>query len=289
MKTLTRRVVSALLILVMLTTLTITAASNNKQIISLGADLNDSQKQSVLSELNYTDDITLIEVTNAEEYIYLGGIIPDNKIGSAALSSARIDFLDDGQGLVVDVSDNINYITEDIYHNALSTAGITDAKVIITAPMSVTGTGALTGIMKAYEVSTGENINEDLKHVATQEMVTTAELSETLNDAEVLELIDQIKLAIETNKPDTREDARNLVINISNQINISLTDNQIEQLTDLVMKMKDIDIDWNLVKDNAIKHGKAVQDFLSSEEGKGLLVTIKNFFVSIIDWIVNFF
>ena len=39
-----------------------------------------------------------------------------------------------------------------MYINALATAGVKDASVYVTAPFSVSGTPALTGIIKAYEV-----------------------------------------------------------------------------------------------------------------------------------------
>lgn len=53
-----------------------------------------------------------------------------------------------------------------MYKNALATAGITDAKVLISAPFPVSGTGALTGIYKAYEDMTGVSLNDLAKNLA---------------------------------------------------------------------------------------------------------------------------
>lgn len=263
-------------------------AVNEDTIISIGADLNETQKTQVLSELGYEESMSVIEVTNQEEHNYLGGIVPDAKIGNSALSCARIDFLQNN-GLRVDVSNNINYITEDIYYNALSTAGVTDAYVQVTAPMSVTGTGALTGILKAYEVSQGDEIDESVKQVATEEMITTAELAESIETEQVLQLIDTIKLNLEQNAPQTEEEARQLVINVSNELDITLKEDQVDKLTDLVLKMKDINIDWDLVKDNITKNKKNVEEFLSSEKGSTFIESVKNIFNQIIEWISSFF
>lgn len=64
---------------------------------------------------------------------------------------------------------NISRITDEMYLNALMTAGVKDAKVYVTAPFEVSGTAALTGLMKAYETTSGEKISEDVKKVANEE------------------------------------------------------------------------------------------------------------------------
>lgn len=69
-----------------------------------------------------------------------------------------ITILDDGSGLNVSTK-NINWCTEQMYKNALTTAGITDADVKVTAPFEVSGTAALTGIYKAYEDITGNSLS----------------------------------------------------------------------------------------------------------------------------------
>ena len=264
-------------------------SANYKDVISIGADLSEEQKNNMLIELGDNDNVEVIEVTNEEEYYYLGDIIPREKIGSQALSCARIIFQEPGTGLSVDVSGNINYITESIYKNALSTAGITDATVVITAPMSVTGTGALTGVMKAYEISTGKTIDEDIKKVANEELILTADLADDLDEETVTALINELKHQMENNMPENKDEAKTMIIQLAKNIDLQLTDDQVDKLADLVMKMKNLNIDWGAVADNAIKHGKKVTDFLSSEEGQGFLVRAKNIINSIFNWIIDFF
>src|SRR5690625_6661971 len=66
------------------------------------------------------DQITT--VSNADEHKYLGDYIPAAQIGQNAISSAMIVIGEKGDGLSLQLN-NINYITEQMYGNALSTAG----------------------------------------------------------------------------------------------------------------------------------------------------------------------
>lgn len=150
-------------------------------IVTLGADLSESDKQKVLDEMNVPDNATTVTVTNKEEHEYLGKYISNAQIGSRAISSSSITIAKKGSGLNVETH-NISGITDEMYLNALMTAGVKDAKVYVTAPFEVSGTAALTGLIKAYEVSSDEAISEDVKQVANQELVTTSELGDKIGN-----------------------------------------------------------------------------------------------------------
>ena len=49
-----------------------------------------------------------------------------------------------------------------MYKNALATAGVTDANIIVAGPFQLSGTAALVGIFKAYEEMTGDNLDEEV-------------------------------------------------------------------------------------------------------------------------------
>ena len=49
-----------------------------------------------------------------------------------------------------------------MYKNALATAGISDANIIVAGPFELSGTAALVGILKAYKDMTGEEVDDDL-------------------------------------------------------------------------------------------------------------------------------
>lgn len=258
-------------------------------IVSLGDDLTEKEKEEILEEFNPPENATMIVTTNAEEHKYLGEVVPAGKIGNNAISSVMITYTKKGSGLKVDTSDKITYITDNIYTNALITAGVEDADIKITAPKNASGTAALTGIMKAYEISTGEVIDDDIKKVANEEMIRTAELGEQIGDEKASDLINKIKQEIAEKNPKTKEEVRDIVINIINNFKLSLSDERIEQLVALFDKMKNLDIDWNQVYNQIENIAKKASDYLSSEEGQGFLQSLKLFFNKMIDWIASLF
>lgn len=286
-----KRYISLFLILIIvISSITVFAdAAAGDVIISLGNDLTVSERDAILSEFNPPEDPQLITTTNEEEHEYLGGVIPAGKIGNKAISSVMITYTEKGSGLNVDTSDKITYITDQNYISALITAGVEDADIKITAPRNATGTAALTGIMKAYEVSTGEFIDEDIKKVANEEMVRTAEIGEIIGNEKATELINRIKQEIAEKNPKTTEDVRDIVINIINNFNINLTDAQIEQLVALFDKMKSLDIDWKRVANQVEDLAGKASDYLATEEGQGFLQGLKAFFNALIDWIASIF
>lgn len=136
-------------------------------IVTLGEDLTIAQKEKVLKDLEAPDNAQTITVSNAEEHEYLGDFIPKATIGSRAISSSSITLTAKDSGLSV-ATQNITSITDDMYLNALMTAGVKDADIKITAPFEVSGTAALTGIMKAYEVQTNKKYLKRLKKRPTK-------------------------------------------------------------------------------------------------------------------------
>lgn len=288
MKNKLKNIMVMVLAIIMMSTPALASSMEGEEIISLGADLTLEQRNLVLDELG-DDYAEVIEVTNAEEHKYLGGIIPANRIGSQALSSAKVTILREGEGINVNVSENITYITEAMYRNALLTAGITDADVEVTALSKVTGTGALTGILKAYETLTGNEIPDAIKEVANEEMVVTSEISEDLGNKEATDLINMIKVSFADKMPETEEEARTVIINIINNNNLELTDKQIDQIVKLFMRMKNSDVDWNKLANTAVEYTEKAADYLSTEEGQNFLESLKNAIVAFIDFIGSLF
>ena len=254
-------------------------------IISFGADLSESEKNSILKEFNPPENVQEIVTTNAEEHKYLGGVVPASKIGNFAISSVMITYTEKGSGLKVDTSDKITYITDESYINALITAGVEDADIKVTSPRNASGTAALTGIMKAYEVSSGEVIDDSIKKAANEEMIRTVEIGEVIGNDKAVELFNKIKQEIAKQNPKTTEEVRDIIINIANNYNINLTDEQIEQLVSLFDKMRSLDIDWNRVSNQIEDIGNKATEFLSSEEGKGFLENLRLFFKALLEWI----
>ena len=130
---------------------------DDKPYLSLGADLNDSQRATVLSIMGIDpanlDSYDVVYVTNEEEHQYLDAYISSDQIGSRSLSSVVIVQREEGNGLNLSTT-NITYCTVGMYKNALTTAGVTDADIIVAGPTGISGTAALVGILKAYQQMT---------------------------------------------------------------------------------------------------------------------------------------
>src|SRR5690606_12952798 len=80
-------------------------------IITLGEDLTETQKETILKEMNAPENPQIVVVTNEEEHQYLGRYIPKARIGNKALSSASITIGEKGSGIDVTITEHITLIT----------------------------------------------------------------------------------------------------------------------------------------------------------------------------------
>ncbi|MFS0822885.1 DUF1002 domain-containing protein [Bacillus sp. 1P02SD] len=285
-----KRILSFLLLFsLVFPSLSFADATPGDVIITLGQDLTETQKEAILKEMNAPENPQTVVVTNAEEHQYLGNYIPKARIGNKALSSASITIGEKGSGLDVTISKHITLITEEMYANALITAGVKDATIYVTGPFDVSGTAALTGIIKAYEVSSDQVIPEDVKQIANEEMVETTKLSEKIGADDAAALMAKIKDEIAKNAPKNDQELRTIIVNAANDLGITLTDADIDRLMDLFKKLMDLNIDWNQVGEQLNLAKEKLTNFLESEEGQSFLDKLKEFFVSLIDAIKNLF
>ncbi|MCM3761463.1 DUF1002 domain-containing protein [Alkalihalobacillus oceani] len=251
-------------------------------IVTLGDSLSAEQRQALLNEMGATENDPIVYVTNAEEHQYLGNYISAGQIGSRALSSSKITLRESGAGINVETN-NINWVSEAMYANALITAGVEDADIYVTAPIEVSGTAALTGLIKAYEIATEIEIPEEQKQIANEEMVTTAELSDSIGMEQATELMNRIKEEIANNPVETEDDLRDLIRRIAQELGITLTDEELNGLVSLFMRMKDLNIDWNQVQEQISNVRDNLGEFLNREETQGFIRSFLDFINSLID------
>lgn len=222
-------------------------------IITLGEDLSEEQKNSILEEMSATEDALMLTVSNEEEHNYLGNYIPKAQIGSKAISSSKITIGEKGSGLEV-TTNHINWVTDEMYLNALMTAGVKDATIYVTAPFDVSGTAALTGLIKAYEVSTDEVISEDVKQLANKELIETAKLGDKIGAENAAALIAKIKEKVaENGLPKDEQELRSWIEQAAKDLNITLTEEEINNLISLFNEMKNLNINWEQIGDQLTK------------------------------------
>jgi len=259
------------------------ALADGTEVVSLGANLSDQQREQILDVFDVDeDDVIIIQVTNQEERAYLEGKISEEIIGKRAFSSAYVELLDDGEGIIVETH-NINWVTKEMYANAMVTAGVENARVIAAAPFPVSGTAALTGIMKAFETATGEELTEEAKQAASEEMITTGELGEDIGQDEAASLVQEIKERIITEKITDPEQIRKIIIEIAADLNINITQEHIDRLADLMERISKLD----LSVDNVSEQLKNINKGL--EKVRETIDQNKGFFQKILDAIKRFF
>lgn len=253
------------------------------EVVSLANDLNVTQRDQILEIFDVDEsEVRVITVTNQEERMYLEGIAPEEQIANVTMSSAYVQFLDDGSGIEVDTH-NITWVTDEMYESALVTAGIKDAKVIAAAPFPVSGTGALTGIIKAFEEATGETISDEQKRIANEEMVKTGELGDEIGKDEATNLIITIKEELADRNIESKEDIKQIIIDIAARLDINLNVNQIDELTNLMEKINSLDLDTDQIKNQLQNIGNKLNEFVNENED------VRNLLQRILDAIVDFF
>ena len=143
--------------------------ADGARVVTLGANLTQEQKDTMLKYFGVNkDEVVILEVDNQEERKYLQGVATEAQLGKKTYSCAYVEPTKSGSGINVKTA-NITWATPAMVATTLSTAGLTDADVVIAANFPVSGTGALTGIMKAFEDATGKPLEEDKKELASEE------------------------------------------------------------------------------------------------------------------------
>lgn len=171
------------------------AAGQASIVMTLGADLSPEQKAYVLQFFGVSEDqAKVVTITNADEQRELGGKISADRIGTHTLSCALIRLTTKG-GIQVKVA-NMNYVTSNTIASQLSTSGVYNCEVLTAAPFEVSGTGALTGVMMAYEAATGQMLDENMKELANEELVTTGDIAETIGQDQATLVVNDIKIHI---------------------------------------------------------------------------------------------
>ncbi|PKM74122.1 MAG: hypothetical protein CVU91_03500 [Firmicutes bacterium HGW-Firmicutes-16] len=208
----------------------------------VGADISSEQKTAVYKTFGIeAGSVTELTVTNGEEREYLDGLVDDTIIGTKSISSVYIEVLGDGDGLDISVT-NISWCTKEMYANALVTAGIENAKLIVTSPVAgISGTAALTGVYKAYEDITGEKLDEIAKLAGTQELVVTADLADQIGNYDAVTIVNELKKVLTQTVNMTDDEVRAEVKKIAEENNISVSDGQVDQLLSLCRSLEKLD------------------------------------------------
>lgn len=286
----TMQKLAALMLIALLLILPITTYADGASFTCYGDDLTSDQYQTVLALLgsDYAGD-TFIPVTIEDERALLGHVVSADKIGSRSLSSARVTLLDEGSGISVQTH-NINWVTPSMYSSALITAGVQNAKIVVAAPVEVSGTAALAGILKAYESASAVEISDLARNVAGTEMVLTGELSDVIGSEEAVELLAMVKQAIADYNLDDYDTLRPYVEQGAYQLGVQLTEEQIDQVTELGVKFAQLDFDPQQLSQQLSGIVDNLQKIrVAQEKTLSLLDQLTQMMQKLLDWFNNLF
>lgn len=234
---------------------TAVTVTSNKTYLALGADLTQAQKSTVLALMGIAEadlpNYDVVYVTNAEEHQRLDTYIASSVIGTKSLSSVVVRPAEAGHGVTV-TTKNINYCTENMYRNALITAGVENADIIVVGPSPISGTAALIGALKAYERMSGTTVSDKALDTALNELVTTGELKQAVgNDAKAEEIISYVKAQIAANHLETEEEIEAAIRKGMVDLDVQLSEEDIKKTVALMMKIKAMGIDFNVLAEQA--------------------------------------
>lgn len=279
-----------------------TVFADTKEVVTLGANLNSTQKQEMFKEFGVkSNDVKVItmNVNEIREQLGLPKIVGEFK--GNAYSSVFVKIEEKGYGLKVKTN-NLTEVTKTMLSNALLTSRVTDADVIATAPFPVTGTSALAGVLQAFEKATGENIPVKNKEVARQELSITNNLAKAKNSEGqeigrdgASAIVNQAKEEVIKDKPKNDKEVGEIVNNITNNYNIELTPTQEQELVGLLANINSLGLDYSKLKGELDSLSNNIQETLKEngqelkESGTldrilnkilGVCTDIKNWFVA---------
>lgn len=237
-----KRTICFLLILAMLSLCVPAYALSPGDIrVVIGEDLKEGEIARVYADFQLErGTVRELTVSNEEEHALLGNSLDTSVIGSVSCSCVCLRLLNEGSGNSVE-RHNISWCTDEMYKSALSTAGIEDVSVIVSAPFEVSGTAALVGIYKAYEDLSGTEISSEAKAASAKELVLTAQLANEFGSFDASLIVETLKSALEYSSTLNDTELRERIRQVADEYHVRLNDYQIDQLLSLLREMEKLD------------------------------------------------
>ena len=273
------------------------AVADTTSYVSLGADLTADERAEVLRLLDVSEDEldqdTLVIVTNEDEHRYLDSAVDSSLIGTKALSSCKVVQRENGSGIHVSTY-NITGISDGMFENALATAGVQDADVVVAAPFPISGTAGLLGVMHAYAKMEGQVLQPEVIKAATTELLDAGKLSELLGDAGSTEQLVAIakQVMAERNLSDENE-VRALITEIAGGLGYELDESEMSLAVNLLRTASSLNLDPEMLAKQAGEiYAAAVEGGLDLSQfgvDQSLIDKVKEKMPGVVDDLFNWF
>ena len=223
------------------------AMADSRRVVTLGADLTQDQQNTMMKYFGVSaDTVDIIYINNNDEREHLGSYVPLEQIGTKTFSCALVAPTTKG-GIQVKTA-NLSWVTCNMIASTLSTSGVTNCQVVAASPFEVSGTGALTGVIMAYETASDVTLDEEKKDLANEELLTKCNISDTVGQSKATAVINETKMqVIENNVTDIGE-INNIVNNVSNNYDVTMSQDQSDEIAALMQKIAQQDYDITQLK-----------------------------------------
>ncbi len=256
------------------------AMADAQKVVTLGADLSEDQQIMMLEYFGvYGEPVETLFINNTEEREHLEAYVPIEQIGTRTVSCAMVNPTTSG-GIQVKTA-NLTWVTGNMIASTLSTSGVVNCEVLAAAPFPVSGTGALTGIMMAYETASGETLDEAKKDAATQELVATATIAGDVGQDTAVQIVNETKVEVIENGAST-EEIQGIIDNATQDLEVSLTPEDRDLLTNLLDTVSGLDYDddevdaMKSVTDNDDEDSSDSEEISDEDEDSGSIPADEN-------------
>lgn len=234
-----------------LTGLSMTAAADSSKVVTLGANLSQDQMNTMMNYFGASySEAEIIYINNQNERDTLSAYVPLEQIGTRTFSCAYVKPTESG-GIHVKTA-NLTWVTANMIATTLSTSGVTNCEVIAAAPFAVSGTGALTGIIMAYEKASGTTLEETKKELATEELVVTGQLGDAIGQTDATAIVNEVKIEVLGEELTDLDSIESAVKSVAASLGYELSDDQVSTLTGLMEKLSAEDYDYDAMEDTLL-------------------------------------
>ncbi len=243
---------------------TYTVLADGQKVVTLGADLSEDQKNSILRYFGiYGQNIETLTITNEDERNHLGSYVPLEQIGTRTFSCAFVNPTASG-GIQVKTA-NLTWVTSNMIASTLSTSGVVNCEVLAAAPFEVSGTGALTGILMAYETAVGTTLDTEKKETATQELITTANIANSIGQVNATSIVNETKIQVIEGNVINDNDIEVIINEVADEQNITLTDEDRALLLELLQKIAEQDYNYEDMKETLERVESNLEELSSTD------------------------
>ena len=263
--------------------------------VTIGVNNSPQQRQKIFNYFGVNpDEVEVIEINNQQERKYLEGIATEAQLGKTSYSCAYIKPTKPGSGINIKTS-NLSWVNSTMVLSSLNSLNLandnSDMDIVLASAILASGTAALTGIIAVLEEN-GQTIDESKKVIANQEIIVSGTIGDEVGQEKAAGIINDIKTEVIKNNTNDTTQIAEVINNVTNNYNITLSPELQSQVSDLMGKIAKQNYDYNEMKDSLENTRKLIDkrlDVVGEKPHRGFITNIRDWFSGIGDWFSDIF